>query len=175
MRPGIPWQVGLRFADDESPVDGRYTIFLSQREDRFEGAAARTRHKLRAQHGPAQFLQRGDISLKLLWAAVVVERDYVGLLELDSFRAAPFVAIGVLFRGAIPDTSGQRLRRIGRASPLEHPRKNLVHSLALGFAIIGRTDVNVVRLIPQVPAEDARIVGECPYDSCNVRFKPRIL
>src|SRR5258708_31143595 len=48
MLPGFPGQIGLRFAGDESPVDGADALLLGDGENRVEGAAGGTRHEFRA-------------------------------------------------------------------------------------------------------------------------------
>src|SRR5579859_139374 len=49
--PRIPRQVGLRFARDESPIDGPDLLLLGNRQNRVERAAHGARHILGANYG----------------------------------------------------------------------------------------------------------------------------
>src|SRR3954454_11045917 len=90
MLPRVPRQKRLRLAGDQAPVDGAYVIFLGDRQRAFEGAAVTARHIFRANDRAfiaEQIFQAAFESFRLV---VTVERDHIGLLDLDFFRGIHF-------------------------------------------------------------------------------------
>jgi hypothetical protein len=83
LLPRIPWKVGLGLASNEASVDCTHVVLLRYGEAVVEGVAGAAGHVLRADDGAVVLLQGDDTSLKALRPIVVVERDDLGLNELD--------------------------------------------------------------------------------------------
>ena len=101
--PGVPRQVSLALACDQSPVDGADMMIVSDGEHRIKGAACAACHVLRTDDGAAVRLERLDASFKLFGPAIVVESDDVrlGQLNLDG-RAF----LGSIRPVALPQATG---------------------------------------------------------------------
>src|SRR5579884_2171426 len=89
MVPGFPWQVCLRFADYESPVDGADVVFLGDGQNGVKGAADGTRHEFGADHRTIQFLQCDYTRFEDFGPTVVVEGNDVRLTELRTHGGRP--------------------------------------------------------------------------------------
>jgi hypothetical protein len=163
-RPGVPRVVGLGLAGDESPVDGRDVVLLGDRQVVVEGAAGAAGHVLGAEDGAAERLELLDARFELFGPAVVVEADNVGLGKLN-FCGGAF-AIGVR-PVAYPDAAGEGLGGMLGACPGEGEWKQMVDALGL----VGCRRIllgGIVGLVPDVPCEHARIVGEGTDDAFDV-------
>ncbi len=98
-----------------------------------------------------------------------MERDDIGRLEQEAIHRAELV-VGRPF--AVPWGGGERLRGVDGAGPGEDlfQQRQDVFFLVLEIArAVGRAVV-VVRLVPQVPAQDPAIVLEAAQDARHVRF-----
>src|ERR1700691_1007699 len=161
--PRIPRQVSLRFARDETPVDRPNALLLGDRQNRIKSAALRTRHVLRANYRPVVFLSEPYyLLLERLRPVIVMKGDNVGLTQLDLLDLAQVAALGRSIYG--PHTAGERLRGICFPCPRERLRQKRRYSgdfvlffkffVGVGFA------ANSTRLIPDIPGEDAVVIGE---------------
>ena len=171
--PGVPGEVGLGFAGDEAPVDGADVVLFGDGEAVVEGAASAAGHVLRANDGAVVALEFEDAGFKLFGPAVVVEGDDVGLFELDFGDGTQLGGVAPI---AGPDAAGEGLGGVDRAGPGEGPGEKggdegvLVGGLAGGGGVVA-----VVGLVPDVPAEDAVVVGEGSDDAFDVGFELRLV
>ena len=77
MSPGIPGEICLRLARDESPIDRSDPLLFCDRQDRVKRAAGRTSHIFGADHGSVVLLQPGDFTLEVFGSGIVVEANDV--------------------------------------------------------------------------------------------------
>src|ERR1700739_3171283 len=77
----------------------------------------------------------------------------------------------------MPESAGQRLRWMCGPGPRKYLGQNPGDDLVLVFrlSVEIRAVVAVVGLIPEIPGEDAWVVGEGTYDALSVILKLRIL
>lgn len=117
LLPGVPRQIRLRLARDQTPVDCCYFVFLCDREDALKGAAPGARHVFRAQNGAVIFLQPADPLFELRRFAIVVKRENIRLLQLNFPHAAKLVRRSPI---PLPEATRQGLRGASFPSPCKH-------------------------------------------------------
>src|ERR1700722_1403218 len=114
--PRIERQVGLGFPGDQAPTKRRHVVFFGDWQDALEGTVAVSRHELSAKHGAVILLQPLNALFEIRGLVVVVERNDVGLLQLDFFDAAQLIWAGPI---ALPQAAGERLTGRGGAREFE--------------------------------------------------------
>ena len=117
-------------------------------------------------------LEEQDVLLEVFRPAVVVEGEDIGVLGLDTRDGRHCFEGGPV---ALPKAAGEGLGGMGGASPCEDLGQELLDLVALGLSFFGGVGVDVVGLIPEIPAEDARVVGEGGDDAFDVGFEARVL
>jgi len=80
MLPGIPREIGLRFAGDEAPADGADFFFFRDWQDSGEGAPESPGHVLGADEWAMGGPEPCDVFFKVGGWTVVVEGDDVGVV-----------------------------------------------------------------------------------------------
>src|SRR5580704_15012012 len=174
MLPRTPGEERLRFSGDKAPVDGGDFVFFCDGKNALKGAALGPGHIFGTQDGPVIFLQFFDVLQKVAGLAVIVEGENVGLFELDLLNRVE------LFEGspvAGPKAAGERLRRIGFAGPGEGFGEHGAHEIALvgQFLLFVAAFIGTAGFVPDVPAENALVVGQGADDSSHVGFEARKL
>ena len=119
-------------------------------------------------------LQPGDPLLELLAVVVVVEGDHVRRIQLDALHRRELVIARPV---SSPDTRREGLLGASRPCPLECLRQQREHELHLPARFLRSVAavVRVVRLVPDVPAEDPLVPGEGRHDASYVGFEARVL
>ena len=166
--PGVPGEVGLGLAEDEAPVDGGDVVLFRDGEDGVEGAAGAAGHVLGAEDGAVEGLEGLDAGIEELGPVVVVEGDDVGLGELDLCGGGLLNGVGPV---ALPDAGGEGLGGVGGAGPGEGMGEEHVDAGDLGGGVDELVAALVVGLVPDVPGEDAVVVGEGGDDALDVLFE----
>src|ERR1039458_2523311 len=165
--PGIPRQEHLPFSRNQARSQRRNTIFLRDGENRLNGATLAARHEARAQHRPPVRLQPLNALLEFLRPLVVLEGDDVGALDLDLLRRAQFIGARPV---ALPHAADDRLRGQCRAGVIEKLRQQRQHLFVLvdWLGLPESAGVQIVRLVPQVPRQNALIDGKRGDDFLDI-------
>src|ERR1700681_2003082 len=71
--PGVPWEIGLCFTRDQSPVDGTDLMPPGDRQDALDRASKAARQVLRQDDRPMIADQPLQMPLEFPWGLVVVE------------------------------------------------------------------------------------------------------
>ena len=119
-------------------------------------------------------LQQLHVRLKVLRPAVVVEAEDVRLLDLDARQRRHS---GQRTPITVPQAAGERLSWLRGTGPGKDPRQKAQDDLVLiaGVALSVGAVIAIVRLIPHVPGQNARIKSECAHHSLDVALQAREL
>src|ERR1043166_937278 len=174
MLPRIPRQVCLRLTLHESPVDHANVVYLADRHRAEKETAVSTRHVLRADQRTVVAREPVDPFLKLRWRVVVVKCDHVRQIDLETIHRGHLFRRGPI---AFPDAGSQRLLGLRFTRPCERLRQERGDELefVLRFEFVITAEIFIVRLVPDVPRENALIASERADNAFHVRFEMRIL
>ena len=149
-------------------------VLFGDGKDSVECAPDRTRHVFRADDRTVVGFQPLDALLKLFWPTVVVKRDDIRLLHLNTRN---WVELFWRRPVSFPNPACKRLNGIGRASPLKNFRQQRENQLAFVLRFLCRPGrcVRIARLIPNVPGQNSRIICEGAHHSFYIGLQLRIL
>src|SRR6516165_7531328 len=114
MIPRVPGEVGLSLPGNQSPIECTNVMCLRNWQDVLNGAAQGPSQVLGAQDRPSLRVELRDAGLKVGRPAVAVERDDVGVVELNAADRAAEFGVRPL---AVPHPTRQWLTGINRACP----------------------------------------------------------
>ena len=170
LLPRVPREVRLRAAAMQAPAHGADVLAREQRQDRLEGAAQRTRHVFGADQRTVEAAQLGDARRHRRSPVVTVEGDDIGDHQLQPPQRRQRGILPV----SDPNTAGERLARRLQTRPCERPGKQRENDIALGRSeILGCVGggIGIVRLVPEIPHQDARVVAEAADEPAHVAFQ----
>jgi len=155
--PGLPGILCLSSSGDESPVHSANAVLLEDGQNILEGTIRAAGHIFGTYHGPAVMFKERNQSLYMIWIAVAVESNKIGIIEHKPVQGTEFTA---LLPVAGPDTCGDRLSRVNFSCPyerlFEQSKSQLTFVCGLVRAI--RNTVRISGLIVDVPYKDAIVV-----------------